>query len=103
MRFGRNYLGGVSVIGRLALAQRVVIVIAWALTLAAVGAYVTSLGGLPAQFGWFGYAPLTRAVAGPDLTPWEQLVVWIGLIAVWTATSVLLLSQSAGNDRATSS
>ena len=81
--------------GRLGLAQRIVIVIALAFTLAAVGIYFTSLGGLPAQFGWFGYAPLTRRVAGPDLTAWEQLLVWIGLIGAWTAGSVLLLRPSA--------
>ena len=62
-------------LGRLGLAQRIVIVVALALILGAVGVYVTTLGGPAAQFGWFGYAPLTRATFGPDLSPWEQLLV----------------------------
>ena len=78
-------------LGRLGLAQRIVIVVALALILGAVGVYVTTLGGPAAQFGWFGYAPLTRATFGPDLSPWEQLLVWIGLIAAWTAASLVLL------------
>jgi hypothetical protein len=77
--------------GRLGLAQRIVIVVALALILGAVGVYVTTLGGPPARFGWFGYAPLTQAIFRPDLSRWEQLLVWIGLIAAWAAVSLVLV------------
>lgn len=71
------------------------LVIALAFVLALVGAYVSSLGN-PANFGWFGYAPAPgiQVISGPDLTPWEQLLVWIGLIAAWAAGSVVLLRPS---------
>lgn len=78
-------------VGRLGFGQRIVIIVALALAFAAVGAYVTTLGGPPAHFGWFGYAPLTRADSQPDLSPWEQLLVWIGLIGSWAVLSLLLL------------
>ena len=82
-----------ALLGRLSIGQRVVIVIALALILAAVGVYVTSLRGPPANYGGIGYAPMTQAVVEPDLTPWEQLLVWLGLIGLWAALSVLLLHR----------
>lgn len=79
---------------RLALGQRIVIVVALGFALAIVGAYVTTLGSSPTQFGWFGYAPLTKT-AFPldqlDLTPWEQLLVWLGFTGLWAGASLVLL------------
>ena len=81
-------------VSHLSLAQRIVIVIALGVTVAIVGTFVSGLGGSPTQFGWFGYAPLTRATLSldqPDLAPWEQLLVWIGLICLWAGSSLVLL------------
>lgn len=86
---------------RLALGQRIVVVVALAFVLAVIGTYVTSLGSSPAQFGWFGYAPLTRAsnpLDHPDLASWEQLLVWLGLIGLWTGSALLLLPPAPGRD-----
>ena len=83
----------------LGLAQRIVLVIALALVLGTLGMYIVALGTRSAYFGWFGYAPLTRGiniVGGPDLAPWQQLLVWIGLIGVWAAVSMLVLKRSQG-------
>lgn len=80
----------------LGFAQRVIFVIALALILLAVGGYVTTLGGPPAESGWFRYAPLTSAAYQPDLPPWAQLLVWIGLICSWSFLSVLLLRPPRG-------
>ena len=82
------------ILHRLALAQRIILVIALALGLGFVGVYIVTLGTPAAYFGWFGYAPLTHGiiiVRGPDLTPGQQLLVWLGLILLWTAVSVVVL------------
>lgn len=89
-------------ITRLGLGQRVVLVVALAFALAIVGLYVTTLG-TPNHFGWFGYAPMMgiTLIRSPDLTAFEQFLVWLGLIVVWAAASVLLLQRpserSTGN------
>ena len=80
---------------RLGLAQRIILVVASALLLGTVGVYVSTLGTPTANFGWFGYAPLSGGIHvvsdGPDLTAWQQLLVWIGLILVWAVGSVVVL------------
>lgn len=70
------------------------LVVALAFLLAVVGVYVTTLGS-PAHFGWFGYAPMTgiTIITPPDLTPFEQLLVWVGLILLWAGVSVLFLQR----------
>jgi heme/copper-type cytochrome/quinol oxidase subunit 1 len=80
---------------RLGLAQRIVIVVALGLALAVIGSFVSTLGEPQAQFGWFGYAPLTAPDSGADLSAWQQLLVWIGLIGVWAAASLKLLGRPA--------
>ena len=97
-----------SLVKRLGLAQRIVVVIAAALVLAAVGVYVTTLGW-PGGFGGgteYGvFLPRARtgslratgyslSPVGPDLNPWQQLLVWIGLIGVWATASMVILKPS---------
>lgn len=83
---------------RLGLAQRIVILIGLGFALEVLGGYIVSLGGPFGNFGWFGYAPLTNnsfVAAGGDLSTWEQLLVWLGLIAVWSGVAIWLLGSSA--------
>lgn len=80
---------------RLGLAQRIVILIGLGLGLVALGGYLVSLNS-PATFGWFGYAPLTNNAFVPEgsgLAPWLQLLIWLGLILVWSLAGVLLLKR----------
>jgi len=86
---------GVRMLDRLGLAQRVVLIIAWAMALVVLGLYLVSLERPAANFGWFGYAPVTQASFQTGLRPWEQLLIWIGLILAWTIGSVLLLHRRA--------
>jgi heme/copper-type cytochrome/quinol oxidase subunit 1 len=81
-------------IDRLSLPQRVVIVVALGLGLAAAGGFVTSLGRLAA--GWYAYAPLTSTgyLPGPGIPPWLRLIIWLALIVIWAAASVRLLKPS---------
>jgi hypothetical protein len=79
-------------------AQQVVAVIGLGLLLWYLGEYVTSLGIPPAVFGWVAYAPLahTYSAPGADLTSAEQMLVWLGLIALWACGSLLILRDRAG-------
>jgi heme/copper-type cytochrome/quinol oxidase subunit 1 len=73
-------------------AQRIVLVIALAVALGVLGRYLISLGR-PDHFGWFAYAPLnsTSTIRPPGLQPWARLLIWLGLIAVWSLASLVLL------------
>ena len=70
--------------------QRIVLVVGLGLALAVLGRHLVSLGGTR-NFGWFAYAPLNTSldsVAHPSgLRPWARLLIWLGLIAVWTLAS----------------
>jgi heme/copper-type cytochrome/quinol oxidase subunit 1 len=52
--------------------------------------------------GWTGYAPLSSSSAYSSslsitftgLHPWVRLLIWLGLIVVWTAVSVVLLRST---------
>ena len=59
-----------------------------------LGSYITLLGQ-PSSFGWVAYVPLSHAIYGPglDLTSAEQLLVWLGLIAVWVVLSALIFKD----------
>jgi heme/copper-type cytochrome/quinol oxidase subunit 1 len=83
----------VRYVDRLGLAQRIVILIGFGLGLMVLGGYLVSLDG-PANFGWFGYAPLTQnsfVPRGSGLATWQLLLIWLGLILVWSVVGVLLL------------
>lgn len=80
----------------LSLAQRIVLVVALAAALDVIALYLTTIGaGTPADFGWFGYAPLTNSSpldsGGPPA--WARLLIWLALIAVWVVGSLRLLKS----------
>ena len=80
---------------RLGLAQRIVLVIGLALALLILGTYVVSIGNPTGNFGWFGYAPPARRILVEDTTlaPWQQLLIWLGLVALWTTASIVVLKR----------
>ena len=84
---------------RLGLAQRIVLVVGLGLGLLILGFYFMFLGSPAAQFGWFGYAPLTDNVlvrAEDNLSAWQQMLIWIGLIVTWTIAGIVILSRPKG-------
>jgi heme/copper-type cytochrome/quinol oxidase subunit 1 len=80
--------------------QQVVVVIGIGLGLWLLGNYITSLGQ-PFASGWTGYAPLSKTpiLPGQDFTPGEQLLIWLGLIALWVVASAFILKdRTPGSD-----
>jgi heme/copper-type cytochrome/quinol oxidase subunit 1 len=78
------------------MAHKVALLAAGAAVLDVIGRYLISLGGgTPADFGWFGYAPLTQSnpLSGSGLSPWLQLLIWLGLIAAWVALALFVLRR----------
>lgn len=75
------------------LAQRVVLVIAFADVLALGGSYIVSDGYSLRGGGWFAYTPLTDQAFYPDagLAAFPRLLVWLGIILVWAVVSFWLL------------
>lgn len=84
-------VGLVRLIDGLNTAQRVVIVVAIGIALAAVGLYLTSIGS--PRFGWYAYSPLTRGafLPGSGLPAWLRLIIWLGLTGIWASISVIVL------------
>jgi hypothetical protein len=99
-------------LGRLGVAQRVIVVVSLGLAFLAVGIYLSTLGlpgnGLSGTAGGVekatflspsqAFTPPTSwnvgfvaSRVGPDLSAWEQLLVWLGLILVWATLSVVIL------------
>jgi hypothetical protein len=83
------------VIDGLSKAQRVIVVVALGLALAALGSYLVSLGG-GFRFGWYAYSPLTSGLVahGTGLAGWLRLIIWLALIGLWAAASVRVLRPS---------
>jgi len=81
---------------RFSFAQRIALLIGLGFAFLVIGSYLVSLGGPGADFGSFGYAPLSSSFVqqGADLSTFEQLLVWLGLIAVWSASALWVLSPS---------
>ena len=72
-------------------AQRVVIVIAIGIALAAVGYFLASLGS--PRFGWYAYSPLANEIGpqGTGLPGWLRLIIWLVLTGIWALASVIVL------------
>ncbi len=84
-------LGLVEKVSRLTLAQRIVLVVAFAATLRLVGLFIESVGSTDG--GWFGYAPNSRALylERGGIGSFASILVWLGLVVVWALVSVWLL------------
>ena len=85
---------------RLALAQRVVIVVGLGVLVAYVGYYVMTDGFRAASGTWYAYAPDSSSVyvsvGHPNRT--RLLVEPVALIVVWTAVSAWLVGGRSSND-----
>ncbi len=76
-------------IDRLALRQRVVLVVAVGMLLSILGGWLTTRSG---GGGWFGYAPNTGAThVRTSMHPLVAALIRAGLTIVWAAASVRLL------------
>jgi hypothetical protein len=78
---------------RLALRQRVVLVVALGAVLWVFGDWVIEQSSPGIGTGWTSYAPLS-VFSGIELHPWAQAVLWLGLIVVWTIAALLILRES---------
>jgi len=76
---------------RLPLRHKVVLLVALGGALWVLGQWIIEQAR-PSDFGWVAYAPLTASSA-LGLRPWVQAVLWLLLIAVWTAAALLLLRE----------
>ena len=83
--------------GGLNTAQKIVIVVAIGIALAAVGSYLASLGS--PRPGWYAYAPLASGIGPPGagLPGWLRLIIWLGLTGIWALASVLLFRPPRGS------
>jgi hypothetical protein len=82
---------------RLNLAQRIVLLVGLGVGLAFLGSYLVNLGSFQ---GWVAYAPLSD---GPrpspfGLHPWARLLIWLGLVLLWTLVSLALLRAARHRD-----
>jgi len=81
----------VRLIDGLNTAQRVVIVVAIGIALAASGLYLARLGS--PSYRWHAYSPLASGPWRPDtgLPGWARLIIWLGLTGIWASISVIVL------------
>lgn len=83
------------------LAQRVVLVVALGLVMLVTWLWWYS-GTLPADGGWFAYAPNTQTATDTYFVvrerQGEHLAIPLGLIGVWAATSLWLLAPTEPRD-----
>ena len=99
--------GGASVVWALAsvvllrafiLGRRIVLVVALAGVLTALGEYLLTLSGVASRPGLQFLSSAQRAQYGSALEPWAQLLMWVGLAVVWTLVAVLLLRAQMSKD-----
>ena len=85
----------------LALAQRVVLVVALGVVLLVVGMYVASDGFAGPPAGWFGYSPQSTdtyfVVRHYSIV--RTLVAPVILVIIWTAVSIWLMGPEAAQPR----
>lgn len=82
--------------GRLNLGQKIAVLAGLGVGLFVFGRWVTHLG---IHGVWVAYAPLAphrdELPSFGGLHPWARLLIWLGLILVWTLSAVVLLRSEA--------
>jgi hypothetical protein len=85
----------VRLIDRLNLAQRVVIVVATGIELAAIGIYLANRGSIrPGHY----ISALLRIGPGPGPPRWLRLIIWLVLDGIWVVASLVVLRTPQGSD-----
>ena len=81
---------------RLNIAQRIVIVVATGIALAAIGIYLAHRGST--RYGH--YIQTTPIGAGPGTGQpgWLRLIIWLVLDGIWAVTSLVVLRPARGSD-----
>ena len=85
---------------RLNQSQRIVIVIGLAAALYVFGMWAMTWGSELSRV-WVGYAPLSSALAGPDVSGlhlWLRLAIWLALTALWVGGALLVLRDPRHRD-----
>jgi hypothetical protein len=62
-----------------------------------LGVWLTTIGS-HSDTGWTGYAPTSNSnftVFNGGLHPWVRLLIWLALILLWVAASLVLLKEPA--------
>lgn len=73
-------------------AQRVVLVVAAGVALLAIGQWLSSVvTSRSFVTGWTGYAPLQSVVTTSRWQRGELLLLWLGLVVLWTFVALVLL------------
>jgi hypothetical protein len=84
-------LASVALLRGYALGRRLVLTVAFAGVLTALGSYLVTLGDAANRPGLQFLSSEQTAQYGSPLDPWVQLLIWVGLAVVWTIGAVLLL------------
>jgi len=87
----------VHLIDRLNLAQRIVIVVATGIALAAMGIYLANRGST--KPGHFFIQASPRIGPSPGPPSWLRLITWLVLDGIWAVASVVVLRSPQGSDR----
>jgi hypothetical protein len=80
-------------------AQRVVVVIALGLALAAVGSYLVSLGTGVRLASSSQFFALSDRPPDAGFPAWVRLIVWLALIGLWPLASVRVLRPAPSSDQ----
>jgi hypothetical protein len=86
----------VHLIDRLNLAQRIVIVVATGIALAAIGVYLANRGST--RPGHFVIQASPRIGPSPGPPSWLRLITWLVLDGIWAVASVVVLRPRQGSD-----
>jgi hypothetical protein len=86
----------VHLIDRLNLAQRIVIVVATGIALAAIGVYLANRGSTGPGHFFIQASPRIGPSPGPP--SWLRLITWLVLDGIWAVASVVVLRSPQGSD-----
>ena len=83
---------------RLNKAQKIVIVIATGIALAAVGVFLANRGSVHPGPGHYIVPYPSRFAARPRPPRWLRLIIWLALDAIWALTATFVLRSPGRSD-----
>jgi hypothetical protein len=78
------------------MAQRIVIVVATGIVLAAIGIYLANRGST--RYGHYILTVPSRFGSGTRPPGWLRLITWLVLDGIWAVASVVVLRSPRGSD-----